>query len=149
MTIGGIAANVWFNLRQQLTPEQLDEARRVWSQKRPGSYELHYTIKREVNPDLAGTVPLNYTAHVNGEKVSVTTPEGKVLRPGDYEFDNMESLFDAIDRQLRVDSDPDRPRAFVKAEFDGIDGHVTHYVHSVMRTRERLEVTVKMTREGN
>jgi hypothetical protein len=94
-------------------------------------------------------VPQNYTAHVNGEKVSVTTPEGKVLRPGDYDFDNMESLFDAIDRQLRRDSDPDRPRAFVKAEFDGNDGHVTHYVHSVMRTRERLEVTVKMTREDS
>ena len=27
LTAAGIAANIWFNLRQQLTPEQLESAR--------------------------------------------------------------------------------------------------------------------------
>jgi hypothetical protein len=63
------------------------------------------------------------------------------------EFDSMDSLFAGIDRQLRIDGDPSRPQAFVKAEFDGGDGHVTYYLHSVMRTRERLEVRVQLKRE--
>jgi hypothetical protein len=150
LTTGGIATNVWFNLHQQLTPEQLDEARRLWGEEEPAGYRLDYTIKREVNPDLAGTVPQNYSVQVRDKKIiDITTPEGQALKPSEAEFDSMDSLFAAMDRQLREDSDPARPRAFVKAEFDGKDGHVTHYVHSVMRTRERLEVTVKMTRESN
>ena len=149
LTTGGIAANVWFNLNQQLTPEKLDKARRLWQEKGPADYRLDYTIKREVNPDLAGTVPQNYTVQVrDGKTILVSTPDGRELKPGDAEFDSMDSLFDVIDRQLRMDSDPGRPRAFVKAMFDGSDGHVTHYVHSVMRTRERLEVTVQLTRES-
>jgi hypothetical protein len=149
LTTGGIGANVWFNLNQQLTPEKLDKARRLWQEKGPANYRLDYTIKREVNPDLAGTVPQNYTAQVrDGKTILVSTLDGRELKPGDTEFDSMDSLFDAIARQLRTDSDPGRPRAFVKAMFDGSDGHVTHYVHSVMRTRERLEVTVQLTRES-
>jgi len=149
LTTGGIAANVWFNLYQQLTPEKLEQARRLWQEKGPSGYRLDYTIKREVNADPAGTVPQNYSVQVNGQKVLVTTTDGKDLEPSEYEFGSMDSLFDAIARQLRADSDPAHPRAFVKADFDGADGHVTHYVHSVMRTRERLEVTVKMTPETN
>jgi hypothetical protein len=145
LTTGGVAANVWFNLRQQLTSQQLADAHRLWKQKKPGIYDLHYTVKREVNPDLAGTVPQNYTAHINGKEVLVTSAGGHPLKTGDYDFDTMDSLFDAIDRQLYSDADPGRPRAFVKATFDGSDGHVKHYVHSIMRTRERLEVTVEMT----
>jgi hypothetical protein len=149
LTAGGIAANVWFNLQQQLTPEQLADARRVWEESGPADYRLDYSIKREVNPDLAGTVPENYSVEVRGKKmIAVTTPEGRLLKPGDVEFDTMDSLFAAIGRQLSADSEPNRPRAFVKATFDGRDGHVKHYVHSVMRTRERLEVTVQLTPEA-
>ena len=59
----------------------------------------------------------------------------------------MDSLFDFIRDRLRADASPDRPRAFVKASFDEKDGHVSNYVHSVMSTRERLEVTVKLVRQ--
>jgi hypothetical protein len=150
LTAGGIGANVWFNLQQQLTPEQLEAARRVWAEHGPADYRLDFTIKREVNPDLAGTVPKNYSVQVRGKKPkAVTDPDGRPLKPGEAEFDSMDALFAAIDMQLRADSDPNRPRAFVKATFDGSDGHVKHFVHSVMRTRERLEVTVQLTRESN
>src|SRR5262249_29244389 len=92
LTAGGIAANVWFNLRQQLTSQQLADAHRLWNQRKPGIYDLHYTVKREVNPDLAGAVPQNYTAHVNGEEVLVTTTDGHRLKTGEYDFDTMDSL---------------------------------------------------------
>lgn len=149
LTAGGVAANVWFNLRQQLSPEQLDAARRLWNERGPRDYRLSYTIKREVNPDLAGTVPQNYTVQVRDAKpVSVSGTDGRALKPGDYDFDSMDSLFAAIEKQMRADADPDKPRAFVKATFNGRDGHVVHYVHSVMRARERLEVTVELVPEA-
>jgi hypothetical protein len=148
LTAGGITANVWFNLRQQLTPEQLDAARRLWDENGPHDYRLDYTIKREVNPDLAGTVPQRYSVNVRGKKiVTVADSEGRNLKSGEFEFDSMDSLFTTIGKRLRADADPARPRAFVKATFDSRDGHVTHYVHSVMSTRERLEVTVELTPE--
>jgi hypothetical protein len=57
----------------------------------------------------------------------------------------MDAFFDYIDRRLREDAEPGKPRAFVKATIDETDGHVVHFVHSVMRTRERLEIRTELT----
>jgi hypothetical protein len=146
LTAGGITANTWYNLRQQLTLEQLDAARRLWNEKGPRNYRLDYTIKRDVNPDPAGTVPVTYTVQVRDGKVeSIAGSAGHSGRSDDYEFGSMDSLFAAIEKRLCADADSAQPRAFVKASFDGRDGHVMHYVHSVMQTRERLEVTIELT----
>lgn len=148
LTTAGITAEVWFNLHQQLTPEKLAQARRVWNENGPRDYHLEYIIKLEYNPDPAGTAALKYEVRVRDRKaIAVTTPEGQPLRPDEYEFDSMDSFFDYIDKRLREGAEPDKPRAFVKATFDEKDGHVVHYVHSVMRTRERLEIRTELTRD--
>jgi len=153
LTAGGILVNTWYNLRQQLTLEQLEAARQLWFKNGPRHYRLEYTIKTEVNPDPSGVAPERYSVEVrDGKIMAVFGPDNKVLGPDklepcDHEFDSMDSLFAAIEKQLRADADPARPRAFVKATFDGRDGHIMHYVHSVMRTRERLEVKVELTPE--
>ena len=55
------------------------------------------------------------------------------------------AVFDErIPERGAADREPGGPRAFVKATFDAGDGHIVHYVHSVMKTRERLEVTVTL-----
>src|SRR5207245_2240831 len=105
------------------------------------------SIKRESNPDLAGVAVERYSVTVqNGHVTSAADPEGKPLRPDQYEFGSMDSFFDFIANRMREDAEPSRPRPFVKATFDPSDGHVINYVHSVARTRERLEVsaTVKV-----
>ena len=153
LVASGIAANVWFNLSQQLTLEQLEANRQLWNDKGPRDYRLKYTIKEEVNPDPARMAPQRYTVEVlDGRITAVFGPDNKMLdphdlEPGDFEFDSMDSLFAVIEKQLRIDADPARPRAFVKATFSARDGHIMHYVHSVMRTRKRLEVSVEMTPE--
>jgi hypothetical protein len=147
LTAGGIAANVWYNWQQQLTPEELSAARKLWDEKGPRDYQLEYEIKRETNPDLAGAATEAYTVSVRDRKAVATTVDGRPLKPGDYDFDSMDSLFGIMDQQLHADADPAKPLPFVIARFDARDGHVLRYVHSVARTRERLEVRVKLTPE--
>jgi hypothetical protein len=136
LTAGGITANLWYNLRQQLTPDQLETARRLWAEKGPRDYRLEYTIKHDLNSDPVATVPERYSVQVRGGKaVSVTDPEGRTLQAPQDPVGSMDALFDRIAEQLRTDAELGRPRAFVTATFDGSDGHVKHYVHSVMYTR--------------
>ncbi|HZT79089.1 MAG TPA: DUF6174 domain-containing protein [Gemmataceae bacterium] len=141
LAAAGITWEVVYNLRQQLTPEQVAAARERWRANGPRDYTLEYSVKRDTGPDLAGTVPERYTVEVRGGKVqSVTWPNGRPLRREDYDFDSMDSLLDYVARRVQEDREPGRPRVFAVAQFDAEDGHVLHYVRSVMKTRERLEV---------
>jgi len=135
LAVTGVTIEIWSNLSQQLTLEKLAAAHDVWRAKGPRDYYLDYEVKREDNPDPAPHAGEKYT-------VRVTDGKGQPPRPG--EFGSMDDLFDEIERRLRADREPGSPRAFVKATFDAGDGHIVHYVHSVMKTRERLEVTVTL-----
>jgi hypothetical protein len=153
LTAGGIIANTWYNLRQQLTPEQLEAARQLWIKNGPRDYRLYFTIKREINPDPAGVAADRYSVEVHdGKLTAVYGPDDKridpcEMEPDDHNMDTMDDLFTVIALKLQADSEPGKPRAFATATFDAKDGHVIHYVHSVMQTRERLEVTVELVRE--
>ncbi|HKI35811.1 MAG TPA: hypothetical protein VKA46_28405 [Gemmataceae bacterium] len=130
-----ISVEVWSNLNQQLTLEKLAAARARWREIGPRDYDLDYEIKREDNPDPAPRTGEKYTVHVK---------DGQGPRPGEHDFGSMDDLFDRIDQRLRADRESGGPQPFVKATFDPYDGHVIHYVRSVMKTRERLEVTVTL-----
>src|SRR5262249_1098653 len=69
LTVGGITWEVWYKLRQQLTPEQLTAARQLWNEQGPRDYILKYEIKLEYNPDPAGVAPLKYKVKVRDGKV--------------------------------------------------------------------------------
>ena len=43
-----------------------------------------------------------------------------------------------------MDHAPDSPRVFATARFDPQDGHLTHYVRSVMSTRQRIEINARL-----
>jgi hypothetical protein len=145
MAAAGVAAEVWVNLSQQLTPEKLTAARQLWRDRGPRDYTLEYAVKREYNPDPAGRAPDRYTVRVKGGKVeSVTDAGGRSLKPGEYEFGSMDALFDAIDEQLKADIAAGGKRPFLRADFDPADGHVTYYRRSVTTTRELLEVVVRL-----
>jgi hypothetical protein len=138
---------VWFNLRQQLTPGRLAEARRLWEENGPRDYVLHYSVKAESTPDPAGPPPMKYTVRVReGRVVSAEGAGGRPLRGGEYEFGSMDDLFDHIERRLTADREAGGRPPFVTATFHKQDGHVAHYVRSVMKTRERLEVVVQLRR---
>jgi hypothetical protein len=140
-----VSVEIWFNLHQQLTPERLAAARARWDETRPRDYLLDYAIKHDYNPDPVQAAPDKYAVRVQDGRVeAVTRPDGRPPPPGEFEFGSMDDLFDRIAQRLRADREAGQRRAFVKADFDPRDGHVTHYVHSVSSTRERLEVTVTL-----
>jgi hypothetical protein len=58
----------------------------------------------------------------------------------------MDSLFLYVADHMQRDEQPGSPRTFTSAGFAGEDGHIVHYVRSVWRTRERLEITVDLRR---
>jgi hypothetical protein len=145
LAVAAVATEIWSNERQQLTAEKLAAARAFWQEKGPHDYALKYEIKRDDDPDPAPRAGEKYMVLVRGGKVeSVADSDGRAPRLGDFEFGTMDDLFDRIAERLRADRESGGPRPFVKATFDPADGHVIHYVHSVMRTRERLEVTVTL-----
>jgi hypothetical protein len=148
LATGGITAEVWFNLRQQLTPEKLAEARRRWQEHGPRDYVLEYAVKHEYNPDVVTLPPERAYVEVEGGKVkSVVLVGGGTAHSGEFKFGSMDDLFDWIEQRLQADLQAEGRRPFVKATFGKDDGHLAHYVRSVMRTRERLAISVQLRRE--
>src|SRR5262249_60155128 len=92
LTVAGISLNWWFNLRQQLTPEQLAAARALWNAKGPHDYELEYTEQ--------GSARGTYLVQVRGGKVVSATLDGRPLEPRLYPTSSMPALFDDIERFL-------------------------------------------------
>lgn len=144
LAAGGVGFEVWFNVQQQLTPERLAAARAVWERKKPADYDVEYEVRRGDLPDPTGGAPQRYKVEVRGGRVRAVTSEGRPMQPGEHEFDSMDALFAYVARQLAADTDTGGSRTFVTADFAGTDGHIIHYVRSVMRTRERLEVTATL-----
>jgi hypothetical protein len=140
MLLVGISTEIWFNVNQQLQPEQLAEARQRWREKGSRDYRLIYEVKEEVNPEPSGTVPVRYAVEVrNGKVTSVDKPSGKFAM-----FGSMDELFDFVERTLNDDIARGGKRPFTVARFQKSDGHIVHYVHSIMATRERLEIRVEL-----
>lgn len=130
-----ITVLVRFNLSQQLTPEKLDAARRLWAEKGPASYDMEYAEQ--------GSIAGKYEVRVRNRKVVYAEPDDRPLQQKRAYY-GMDALFGYIAQFLKEDSQPGRPRPFTVATFDAQDGHVIHYVRAVRGTRERLEITVRL-----
>jgi hypothetical protein len=138
LAVIAIIIPLWFNLSQQLRPEDVARARAVWEEKRPADYDLDYTLQ--------GLTPERFTVQVrHGRTESVTGPDGP-LPPGSCPFTDMDSLFRFVEANLTKDGERGSARTFTVAGFAPEDGHILHYVRSVLRTRERIEIDVKLRR---
>jgi hypothetical protein len=136
LAAAAVAIPLWFNLSQQLRPEDLQAARARWQQNGPADYDLEYTQQ--------GLTPEQFTVRVRRHRVESVTSAGRPLPPGSYPFDDMESLFRFIADRLEEDSRPESPRTYAVAGFSPRDGHVIHYVHSVVTRRERIQIDVEL-----
>ncbi len=128
-----------FNLRQQLKPEQFTAARKLWKEQGPAAYTMSYTIR--VND--SGEVD-TYWAKVRAGQVVESRFNGQPEPPERYSYRGMDALFDFIERFIRIDSEPNKPKTFVRAIFDERKtGGLRWYVRRVMGGRERVEITVE------
>jgi hypothetical protein len=138
LLLAAVAASslIVYNLGQQLSPEQLDSARRRWQAHGPRDYRLAYTIKRDDQPVD------HYAVRVHAGKVVLATVNGKPVPAAERERVDMEGLFRLMDEHLRLREQAGQPKTFLRAHFDAVDGHVRSYVRAP-RGQARLEITVE------
>jgi hypothetical protein len=128
-----------YNWGQQLTPERLEKARKLWEEKGPKDYEYRYT--KRVGDDERGD---HFHVVVRGGKVrSVTLNDTIQIPKNQFTYYGMLRMFDDIEDLLKRDSQPGKPQVFKMARFSAEDGHVLRYVRRVMGGRERVKITVE------
>lgn len=150
---------VVYNLRQQLRPEQLAEARERWRQFGTGDYDLAFEVRYDTDPR-----PDEHQAQVRGGEVVswVINGEKQIHTPGARPLENpagsddatlevwrrpdVEGIFNMIEKWLQEDATSTGRRNFATASFDPRDGHPFHYVHRVAGTGQRQEWNIKLTR---
>ena len=129
---------VVFNLQQQLTPEQLAAARKLWKEKGPRNYTMTYTTRVNEDTNLS-----HYWVKVRGGKVVASKYNGNPESSELLHYRGMDGLFDDIERFMMKDSEKGSPKAFVLAIFDSQNaGALRKYVHRVMGGRHRVEINV-------
>ncbi len=146
LSVIAIIVPIVVNLSQQLTPEQLAEAKARWEKNGPADYELTY-FERIDSED----VPAYYEARVRkGElvRLSVKEPERGTreinlerLSPERRRSYTVAGLFE----QMEEHQESDR-RNFATARFDPTLGYPLRYIRRIRGTKSRLEwvnVTVK------
>lgn len=126
-----------YNRGQQLTRQQLDEARALWQHQGPHDYDLDYT--------KSSSVTERYRIQVRHGKVVAALRDGKPMEERLYSYYDMQGLFDALEGFLQEDAKPGSPRTYMVASFDGRDGHLIQLVRRVMGTTQRLEIHVILT----
>jgi hypothetical protein len=158
LAAGGAVLPIVINLRQQLRPAQLEEARERWRRHGPRSYDLEYTVLNDRDPH-----PDRYLVLVRGGRVTLAACNGAVvwLDPavtaaaglparalggprGGYDVD---AVFAHIERLLRDDEAGGR-RNYLTAIFDGHDGHPRRLVHRVRRSDTREEWNLLVSPPG-
>jgi hypothetical protein len=157
-----VAIPLVYNIRQQLAPEQVEQARELWRSAGPRDYDIDYQERQTHGPD---TDESTYRVMVRDGRVAVVFLEGRLsllsgsapalalglwpkALPGTSGARDIDGMFDHIESQLRQDLSLSR-RPFATASFDKRDGHPTRYVRRIRGGAERLEWTVKLMRVGD
>ena len=125
---------VVYNLRQQLTRDQLEAARAQWDAQGPRDYHLVYTMK--------GSVTATYDVQVRNGKVVSALGDGRPLESRLYPSYGMPGLFKNLEGFLDLKEQAGGSRRFLRAAFDPADGHVLQLVTSDPNTRNSVEVIV-------
>ena len=151
LAAAGAITPVVYNLRLQLTAEQVAQARARWRERAPRDYDLRCTEKLL----HGGAEERNeYVVLVRGGTAGALGANGELLRlegaglalgpitralPGDADAPaGLETLFDRMEAALRQDAAEGR-RTYATATFDRHDGHPLRYVRRVRATGERVE----------
>jgi hypothetical protein len=147
-----------YNLYQQLTADELTQARQRWLTSGPRDYVLDYQQKYTHDGATDETV---YRVVVRNRQVAAVACDGRLTLlaglapalalgpwpralPEASDARDIDGMFGHMEGQLARDrSLPKRP--YATATFDSRDGHPTRYVRRLPGGAERLEWTVKVT----
>jgi len=141
LAVIAIGINLAFNMRQQLSAEDLKNARALWEKNGPKDYDL--VIRKEIGVDRPDKDVVR--SKVRGGRVTEARLNDQALEPRLWADYDMPAWFDFIDRFWEMDHKPGAPRSFCRAQFDPKDGHIKHYVRSVRELNQRQELTIELT----
>jgi hypothetical protein len=147
LTVLATTILVVFNLGQQLKPEQLAAAQKLWEENRPADYVLTYTKKGNASGTFIVTVRHGRVVSVIMREEVVKDNEIQVVeQPLErrlYRNYDMVGLFNDIERFLELDAKKGSSRTYLRAKFDPKNGQLRWFVRSVMGTRDRVEIEVE------
>jgi hypothetical protein len=157
--LAALTIPIVYNLRQQLRPEQVAEARERWRRAAPADYDLKLFVLtnhdgREERDEFVTAVRGGKVALVgcNGELLYAAPALAVLAGPGllappreDLRRHGVEALFRQIEEALREDQ-ASGGRNYATAKFDPADGHPQHYVHRIRGSKERVEWLVRLER---
>jgi len=138
LSLIAVVTLIVYNLQQQLKPEQLAAAQKLWDEKGPRSYRLKYTVKKNDDPRVD-----EYTVKVVDGKVMAATVNGLEEPLERLRYYGMAVLFKYIEDYQELDRKQGQPRTYCRAIFDPDTGALRWYVRRVMGRRERVEITVQ------
>jgi hypothetical protein len=147
-----------FNLRQQLSAEELQEAQTRWKEYGPENYDLEYTIRFDDDPEAQRHVMLVRNGKVvmaalDGEPTYLDpafgAAAGLCMRGVSQEPrpQGIESIFLRLEQALRTNAAAPR-RNFTSAQFDANDGHPRRFVHRIRETGQREEWYLRVLPPG-
>lgn len=136
-SVGVVWFMIWFNWSIQLTPVQLEEARKRWSDKGPNDYKLVYT--KQLNDDPKKH---RFVVTVRAGKVEEVLMNGQPLEREQRAYHSMDRIFHDIERFMNLDAKPNQPQVYVTAIFDDQTGAVRRYVRRVMGSTQRVEMHI-------
>jgi hypothetical protein len=141
---GAVAINWAYNKRQQLTMAELTRNEEQWDKVGPADYDL--TIEKTIQ-SAAEDKPQQHRieVQVRQKKVVSARDEQGILPKRVWDEYDMSGWFGFIERFLQIDAAAGAPRAFCSAEFEPATGQLRHYIRSVSTTRERQELTLRLT----
>jgi Family of unknown function (DUF6174) len=147
LTVVAITILFVYNQGQQLRPEKLEAARKLWEEKRPADYVLTYTKKGDASGTFVVTVRQGKVVSViMREEVKKENEVQVVEQPLEqrlYHTYDMEGLFDNIERFLELAAKKDSPRVYLFARFDPKNGQLLKFARRVMGTAQHVEIDVE------
>src|SRR4051794_30745793 len=105
LTIAATVILAVFNLRQQLTPGQLEAARKAWQEQGPSDYTFSYTVHRL---DVGGESSDPSVVKVRAGKPVGVLDNALPLDEDRLVYHSMPRLFDDIERLPDMDAEKDR-----------------------------------------
>ena len=139
-----VGINLTYNLRQQLTLEQITKAKATWERFGLEDYDL--IVHKDVT--VAGSEHgINDVLKVQVRKRMVTEFQfnGKLHEDRRLwsQYD-MAGWFEWIERNAEMDAQPKAPQAFCVGFFDLDDGHIIKYIRSVRATGDHQELKIEL-----
>jgi hypothetical protein len=153
----GIVLPIVYNLGQQLRPEQLEAARRLWDEHGPADYDLTFAVTYD-RERLAE----RHIVRVRGGQVVFASCEGELVQLGPALAAavglpigglgrgtglGVPGIFDHIEALLRQQSTEGR-RNFLVAVFDPHEGYPRRFIYRLRGTRTREEWDVRLWKPG-